>query len=151
MNRTRKSNPTAKPRSRPSDASKPSQANRRAPDFPRVEMKQAAQVMGKSGERSHAKLLNLSLAGVGLGLDLKNSRRIFPDGKIRPGMPLQVAFELPTSGNSRVGVLATCRVLWSRQIGKDLFYLGVEFAGFQKDGKDRVERYILDCMRYDWP
>ena len=117
--------------------------------FPRVEMTISARVEGNGGSSGICKLLNLSRGGAAVALDRRNGLKVFPDGQITPGDAVSLRFDLPDAAESEAGIHAGCRVVWSRCVGDDLYVVGLEFTAFQGDSSERVEHYIIDCMRFE--
>ena len=117
--------------------------------FPRVEMTVSALVKGKSGASGICKLLNLSRGGAAIALDRKNGLKVFPAGQITPGEAVSLRFDLPDAAETEAGIDVGCRVVWSRCVGDDLYVVGLEFEAFQGDSSERVEQYIIACMRFE--
>ncbi len=109
----------------------------------------SALVQGKNGASGICRLLNLSRGGAAVALDRKNGLKVFPHGEITPGEAVSLRFDLPDAAESEAGIDAGCRVVWSRCVGDDLYVVGLEFEAFQGYSSERVEHYIIDCMRFE--
>ncbi len=131
--------------------SKPTGTRRGKLALPCIEVRIAADVIGKNGAHCPARMLKLYRDGTSLAMDVTNARSVFPDGSVRPGTPLRLGFGLRVGESEQsVKVDALCQLVGSRRVGEDLLWVDLKFAGFAKNSAGRVERFILDAMSYEW-
>ncbi len=131
--------------------SKPTGTRRSKLALPCIEVRIAADVIGKNGAHSPARMLRLYRDGTSLAMDVTSARGVFPDGSVRPGTPLRLGFGLRVGESEQsVKVDALCQLVGSRRVGEDLLCVDLRFAGFAKNSGRRVERFILDAMSYEW-
>ncbi len=96
-------------------------------------------------------MLKLYRDGTSLAMDVTSARGVFPDGSVRPGTALRLGFGLRVGeSNQIVKVDALCQLIGSQRVGEDLLSVVLKFAGFAKNSRARVERFILDAMSYEW-
>lgn len=131
--------------------SKPTSTRQRKLALPCVEVLIAADLIGKNGAHSHARMVKLYRDGTSLAMDMKSARGVFPNGSVRPGTPLRLGFGLRVGESDQiVRVDALCEIIGLRRVGEDLLWVDLKFTGFAKNSGACVERFILDSMSYEW-
>ena len=112
--------------------------------FPRVCMDLRVAIIGSGGSPVTARMLDLSRAGLKLGLTKDAALGVFRDGAIRPGDVVEAQFRL----SAEDVIKAKCRVVWSAKMDDDEYHVGCEFVRFHKQGYERIEKYLMECLAY---
>lgn len=116
-------------------------------DFPRVETDLAAELTGPGGHSGRVTVLNVSPYGLGIEFEQEAGQAIFqPDNRIAPGQIVTASFGLPVSEPSVV--VARYQIVWTSRVEGGRYRMGLQLQGFQGDGHDILERYILSCLQY---
>ncbi len=142
--------PHARSSTRASALSRPARTDQGRLAFPCIEVRLTADVLGKNGARSSARMLKLYRDGTSLAMDANSVRRLFPDGKVSTDTLLRVRFGVPTGPSAQIGnVEALCRILGAKRVGEDLLCVDLKFTTFAENSGGHLERFILDSMAYE--
>ena len=120
--------------------------------FPRVDLDVAVELVGPEGGVWSLKSANISRSGLQVrcpreaARDLvKECRRAAPsaaDGHLGVRLGLE-----GTAGTSK-RLTARARIVYARPGPEDHYLIGLEFAGFEGDGYESLQAYIMECLRY---
>lgn len=129
------------------DGSKDETSEEKRTDFPRVATDLAAELTGPGGHSGRVTVLNVSPRGLGIEFEQQAGQTIFqPDNRIAPGQIVTASYGLPVREPSRV--VARYQIVWTSRVDGDKYRMGLQLEGFQGDGHEILERYILSCLQY---
>ena len=130
-----------------SDEKKDETSEEKRKDFPRVETDLVGALTGPGGHSDKVAVLNVSPRGLGIEFEQQAGQTIFqPDNRIAPGQSVTASFKLPVPEASEV--VARYQIVWTRRVEGGKYRMGLKLQGFQGNGHEVLERYILGCLKY---
>lgn len=88
---------------------------------------------------------NLSRTGVMVSCNQEAVKVLIPDLKTpAPGnwISVKTSFSVPVIANQPVSIVADGNIVHMRRIARDEFQLGIQFAEFEGNGFDYIDRYV---------
>ncbi|MBL1272580.1 MAG: PilZ domain-containing protein [Oceanospirillales bacterium] len=95
------------------------------------------------------KISNLSRTGVMISCNQETAGQLIPHLKApAPGnlMSVKARFSVPVIAIQPVSILANGNIVYLRRIARDEFQLGIQFADFEGNGLDYVDRYVRKLL-----
>lgn len=115
----------------------------------RVSVSMEATVDMQDGSSVTCRVANLSRAGLMLTCDLETVKTLIPS--LRPPAPgrwiaIKIRFTVPVLPMQPVSVTADGHIVHMRRISRDEFHLGIQFAAFENNGYEHVDRYVSHLL-----
>ena len=85
---------------------------------------------------------NLSRTGVMISCSQEAVRALIPGQK----SPVKTRFSVPVLATQPVSVIADGNIVHMRRVARDEFHLGIQFAEFEGNGADYVDRYVSKLL-----
>jgi hypothetical protein len=99
-----------------------------------------------AGERSAARILNLSAGGLKFSCRRDAFYSMVPEDQRTPGrvvdVMIEVEFELQPSGQPASGVQTQATIIHSERLAQDEFHIGVQFIGMDEETSRLLNSYI---------
>ncbi|MBQ0746216.1 MAG: PilZ domain-containing protein [Marinobacter sp.] len=95
------------------------------------------------------KISNLSRTGVMVSCNQETAGQLIPHLKApAPGdwVSVKARFSVPVVTTQSVSILANGNIVHLRRTAKDEFQLGIQFADFEGNGLDYVDRYVRQLL-----
>jgi len=92
---------------------------------------------------------NLSRTGVMVSCNMEAVRQLIPGKKApAPGhwISVKTRFSVPVLPTQPVSVIADGNIVHLRRVARDEFHLGIQFAEFEGNGFDYVDRYVSELL-----
>lgn len=101
------------------------------------------------GECLTCSVANLSRSGVMISCSEKAAKKLIPGRKApAPGdwIPVRARFSVPVLPTQPVSIIAEGSIVNMRRVARDEFHLGIQFAEFEGNGYDYVDRYVSKLL-----
>lgn len=95
------------------------------------------------------KIANLSRTGVMLSCNQDTVSKLIPRLKVpAPGSltVVKARFSVPVAATQPVSIVASGNIVHLRRMARDEFQLGIQFANFEDNGFDHVDRYVRKLL-----
>ncbi len=92
---------------------------------------------------------NLSRTGVMISCNQETVKQLIPEQKApAPGnwIAVKARFSVPVVATQPVAIIADGNIVHMRRIARDEFQLGIQFAEFEGNGFDYVDRYVAKLL-----
>ena len=92
---------------------------------------------------------NLSRTGVMISCNQETVKQLIPEQKApAPGhwIAVKTRFSVPVVATQPVSIIADGNIVHMRRIARDEFQLGIQFAEFEGNGFDYVDRYVAKLL-----
>jgi len=115
----------------------------------RVDVSTDITIEKPDGECLTCSVANLSRSGVMISCTEETVKQLIPDRKVpAPGhwIPVKTRFAVPVLPTQPVSVIAEGSIVNMRRIARDEFHLGIQFAEFEGNGFDYLDRYVSKLL-----
>lgn len=115
----------------------------------RVDVVSDIVIVTPDGCQLTGKISNLSRTGVMVSCDQESAGQLIPRLKApAPGnwIMVKARFSVPVVATQPVSILANGNIVHLRRMARDEFQLGIQFADFEGNGFDYVDRYVRKLL-----
>jgi len=115
----------------------------------RVDVSADITIEKPDGECLTCSVANLSRSGVMISCCEKAVKQLIPGRKApAPGdwIPVKTRFSVPVLPTQPVSVIADGSIVNMRRVARDEFHLGIQFAEFEGNGYDYLDRYVSKLL-----
>ncbi|WP_336366284.1 PilZ domain-containing protein [Marinobacter sp. C2H3] len=101
------------------------------------------------GESLTCAVANLSRSGVMISCNMQTVRQLLPrQAAPVPGqwIPVRTRFSVPVLPTQPVAIVADGNIVHLRRVARDEFHVGIQFAEFEGNGFDYVDRYVSTLL-----
>ncbi|MBO6849707.1 MAG: PilZ domain-containing protein [Marinobacter sp.] len=115
----------------------------------RVDVSTRVTIERNDGSCLDCKISNLSRTGLMISCSQKLVKELVPGQKAPvPGswIPVKARFSVPVVATQPVSVIADGNIVHMRRIARDEYQVGIQFAEFEGNGYDYVDRYVSTLL-----
>lgn len=115
----------------------------------RVDVSADVTIERKDGSCLTCKIANLSRTGIMISCNQALVKELVPSQRAPiPGsvIPVTAKFSVPVVPTQPVSVIAEGSIVHMRRIARDEFHIGIQFAEFEGNGYDYVDRYVSKLL-----
>lgn len=115
----------------------------------RVDVSASVTIEKTDGSSLDCIISNLSRTGIMISCNQELVRELVPGQKAPvPGswVPVKAKFSVPVVATQPVSIVAEGNIVHMRRIARDEYQVGIQFAEFEGNGYDYVDRYVSKLL-----
>ncbi|MGB1951915.1 MAG: PilZ domain-containing protein [Marinobacter sp.] len=115
----------------------------------RVDVSTQVTIVKNDGSCLDCRISNISRTGLMISCSQELVKELVPGQKAPvPGswIPVKARFSVPVVATQPVSVIADGNIVHMRRIARDEYQVGIQFAEFEGNGYDYVDRYVSTLL-----
>lgn len=115
----------------------------------RVDVSTDVTIERADGSCLDCKISNLSRSGIMISCTQELVKKLVPTQKAPvPGswIPVKARFSVPVVATQPVSIIADGNIVHMRRIARDVYQVGIQFAEFEGNGYEYVDRYVSTLL-----
>ncbi|QSP96594.1 PilZ domain-containing protein [Marinobacter salinisoli] len=115
----------------------------------RVDVNIDISVETQDGTQLTCKATNMSRSGLMLSCSQELIKKLVPTQQPPAAghwIPIKTSFSVPVIANQPVSIVANGNIVHMRRVARDEFQLGINFAEFEGNGFDYVDRHVAKLL-----